>query len=61
MTQIVATMGRTIHSCGSHLAWVISSYSNGWHGNRELMEYRASQEVLPLGRFQKLLGRHCIL
>jgi hypothetical protein len=25
------------------------------------MEYRTSQEVLPLARFQKLLGRPCIL
>jgi hypothetical protein len=51
----------TIHSSRSHSAWIISSYSNGQHGNRELMEYRASQEVLPLARFQKLLGRHCTL
>jgi hypothetical protein len=59
--QIVATTGRTIHSSRSHSAWIISSYSNGWHRNRELMEYRASQEVLPLARFQKLSGQHCIL
>jgi hypothetical protein len=61
MIQIVATMGRTIHSSISHSAWIISSYSNGWHINRELMEYRASQEVLPLARFQKLSRQKCIL
>jgi hypothetical protein len=59
--QIVATMGRTIHSSRSHSTWIISSYSNGWHRNWELMEYRTSQEVLPLAIFQKLLGRPCIL
>jgi hypothetical protein len=60
-TQIVATLGRAIHGSRSHLARIISAYSNGWHGNREFMEYRASQEVLPLARFQKLLGQHYIL
>jgi hypothetical protein len=59
--QIVATMGKAIHSSRSHSAWIISSYSNGRHGNWELMEYRESQEVLPLAIFQKLLGRPCIL
>jgi hypothetical protein len=47
-------MGRAIHGSRSHSARIISTYSNGWHGNREFMEYRASQEVLPLARFQKL-------
>jgi hypothetical protein len=61
MAQIVAIMGRVIHGSGSHSARIISAYSNGWHGNREFMEYRASQEVLPLARFQKLSGQHCIL
>jgi hypothetical protein len=37
------------------------THSNGWHGNREFIEHRASQEVLPLARFQKLSGQHCIL
>jgi hypothetical protein len=49
-------MGRTIHSSRSHSTWIISSYSNGWHRNRELMEYRASQDILPLARFQKAIG-----
>jgi hypothetical protein len=44
-----------------HSAWIISSYSSGWHRNREFMEYRASQEVLPLARFQKLSEQRCIL
>jgi hypothetical protein len=50
MTQIVTTMGRTIHGVGDHSARIISAYSNGWHGSGEFMEYRASQEVLPLTR-----------
>jgi hypothetical protein len=54
--QTVTTMGRTIHSSRSHSAWIISSHSNGRHGNWELMEHRASQEVLPLAISQKLLG-----
>jgi hypothetical protein len=49
-------MGRAIHGRRSHLARIISTYSNGWHGNREFMECRASQKVLPLARFQRLLG-----
>jgi hypothetical protein len=49
-------MGRTICSSGGHSTRIISAYSNGWHGNREFMEYRASQEVLPLARFQKAIG-----
>jgi hypothetical protein len=60
-TQIVATMGRAIHGSRSHSARIISTYSNGWHGNREFMEYKASPEVLPIARFQKLSGQHCIL
>jgi hypothetical protein len=59
--QIIATMGRAIHGTRSHSTRIISTYSNGWHGNREFMEYRASQEVLPLARFQRLSGQHCIL
>jgi hypothetical protein len=51
MAQIVTTMGRAICSSGGHSARIISTYLNGWHGNREFMEYRASQEVLPLARF----------
>jgi hypothetical protein len=27
-------MGRAIHGSKSHLARIISAYSNGWHGNR---------------------------
>jgi hypothetical protein len=54
--QIVATMGGAIHGSRSHSARVISTYSNGWHEDREFMEYRASHEVLPLARFQKLSG-----
>jgi hypothetical protein len=61
LIMVPDTMGRTIHSSRSHSAWIILSYSNGWHRNRELMEYRASQEILPLARFQKLLGQHCFL
>jgi hypothetical protein len=60
-TEIVATMGRAIHGSRSHSARIISAYSNGWHGNREFMEHRASQEFLALARFQKLSGQHCIL
>jgi hypothetical protein len=60
-TQTVATMGRTVHSSRSHSVWIISPYSNGWHGNWELMEHRASQEVLPLAISQKLSGRQCTL
>jgi hypothetical protein len=26
----------------SHSTWIILSYSSGWHGNWELMEYRTS-------------------
>jgi hypothetical protein len=48
-------MGRTICSSRGHSARIISAYSNGWHENREFMEYRASQEVLPLARFQKVI------
>jgi hypothetical protein len=54
MAQIVTAMGRAIHGIGGHLARIISAYSNGWHGSGEFMEYRASQEVLPLARLQKL-------
>jgi hypothetical protein len=43
-------MGRAIHGVGGHSARIISAYSNGWHGSREFMEYRAPQEVLPLAR-----------
>jgi hypothetical protein len=50
MTQIVTAMGRAIHGIGSHSARIISAHSNGWHGSGEFMEYRASQEVLPLAR-----------
>jgi hypothetical protein len=60
-TQIVATMGRAIHGSRSYSARIISTYSIGWHRNSEFMEYRASQEVLPLAIFQKLSGQHCIL
>jgi hypothetical protein len=49
-------MGRSICSSGGHSARIISTYSNGWHGSREFMEYRASQEVLPLARSQKAIG-----
>jgi hypothetical protein len=49
-------MGRAICSSRGHSARIISAYSNGCHGNREFMEYRASQEVLPLARFQKAIG-----
>jgi hypothetical protein len=59
-TQIIATMGRAIHGSRSHSTGIIPTYSNGWHENREFMEYRASQEVLPLARFQRLSGQHCI-
>jgi hypothetical protein len=43
-------MGGAIHSVGGHSARIIPAYSNGWHGRREIMEYRAPQEVLPLVR-----------
>jgi hypothetical protein len=43
-------MGGVIHSVGGHSTRIISAYSNGWHGRREIMEYRAPQEVLPLVR-----------
>jgi hypothetical protein len=43
-------MGRAIHGIGGHSARIISAYSNGWHKSGEFMEYRASQEVLPLAR-----------
>ena len=49
-------MGRAICSSGGHLARIVSTYSNGWHGNREFMEYRASQEVLPLSKISKAIG-----
>ena len=43
-------MGRAIHGVGGYSAKIILAYSNGWHGSREFMEYRAPQEVLPLAR-----------
>jgi hypothetical protein len=43
-------MGRAIHGVEGHSTRIISVHSNGWHGNREFMEYRAPQEVLPLAR-----------
>jgi hypothetical protein len=43
-------MGRAIHGGGGHSARIISAYSNGWHGSREFMEYRAPQKILPLAR-----------
>jgi hypothetical protein len=55
--QVVAFMGRTIHSSRNHSAEIISSHSNGRHRNWELLEYRTPREVLPLAVFQKLLGR----
>jgi hypothetical protein len=61
MTQVVALMGRTVHSSRSHSAGVISCDSDGRHRNRELLEYRTPQEVLPLAEFQKLSGRQCTL
>jgi hypothetical protein len=61
MTQVVTLMGRTIHSSRSHLAGIISSHSDGRHGNWELMEYRTPREVLSLAVFQKLSGRQCTL
>jgi hypothetical protein len=48
--QIIAAMGRAVHGVEGHSARIISAYSNGWHGSREFMEYRAPQEVLPLAR-----------
>jgi hypothetical protein len=54
--QVPNTMGRTIHSSRSHSAGIISSHSNGRHGNWEPLEYRTPQEILSLAVFQKLLG-----
>jgi hypothetical protein len=54
--QVIALMGRTIHSSRSHSAGIISSHSNGWHRNWELLEHRTLQEVLSLAVFQKLSG-----
>jgi hypothetical protein len=36
-------------------------FIDGWHRNRELMEHRTPQEVLPLAVFHVLLGRQCTL
>jgi hypothetical protein len=41
-TQVVTTMGRAIHCVRSHPTGIIPSYSNGWNGSGEFMEYRAS-------------------
>jgi hypothetical protein len=60
-TQVIALMGRPIHSSRSHSAGIISSHSNGRHRNWELLEYRTPQEVLSLAVFQKLSGRRCTL
>jgi hypothetical protein len=46
--QAITTLGRTLHSHGSGSAGLISANSDGWHSNSELLEYCASQKVLPL-------------
>jgi hypothetical protein len=56
-TQVVALMGRTIHSSRSHSAGIISHNSDRRYRNWELLEYRAPQKILPLAKFQKLSGR----
>jgi hypothetical protein len=55
--QVIALMGRTLHSSISHSARIISSHSDGRHRNRELLEYRTPQEILSLAVFQKLSGQ----
>jgi hypothetical protein len=58
-------MGRAIHGVEGHSARIISAYSNGWHGSREFLEYRAPQEVLPLARtigatLYSIIGKYVI-
>jgi hypothetical protein len=58
-------MGGAFHSVGGHSTRIISAYSNGWHGSREFMEYRAPQEVLPLARtigarLYSIIGKYVI-
>jgi hypothetical protein len=55
-TQVVIPLGRTIHIGRSHSAGIISSHSDGRHGNWELLEYRTPQEILSLAVFQKAIG-----
>jgi hypothetical protein len=39
MTQIVATVGRTVHRCRGYTTGILPTHSDGQHRSGEFMEY----------------------